>query len=170
MTPMHNVHSPSVGVNELDELDLHILLLLLQILLEGSLLVLRENLVAAMDQIRKEEFIAKRAKPNVSRRCSFDTITKSLSPIHFRRMFRMNRGSFDKLCDTIALKVGDSVFKPENCATDEEGEEDGSSETGRRKRTCFATDALGGSLSGELQVAVMLRLLAGASYLDLLLV
>ena len=86
MTPMHNVHSPSVGVNELDELDLHILLLLLQIL-EGSLLVLRENLVAAMDQIRKEEFIAKRAKPNVSRRCSFDTITKSLSPIHFRRMF-----------------------------------------------------------------------------------
>ena len=82
----------------------------------------------------------------------------------------MNRGSFDKLCDTIALKVGDSVFKPENCATDEEGEEDGSSETGRRKRTCFATDALGGSLSGELKVAVMLRLLAGASYLDLLLV
>ena len=37
-------------------------------------------------------------------------------------------------------------------------------------RTYQATNALGGVLSGEVKLAVMLRLMAGASYLDLLLI
>ena len=94
-------HSSAL-VNQLDELDLSILLLLLQVL-QDSLTVLRENLVAALHHIRKEDLRAKRAKPNVAPRKSFDEIAGVLSPVHFRRMFRMNRCSFDRLCDMAYL-------------------------------------------------------------------
>ena len=154
--------SPSSLVDQLDELDLYILLLLLQIL-EGNLIVLRASLVAAMDLIRKEDLNAKRAKPNVARRRqSFEEISRVLLPLHFRRMFRMNRCSFDKLCECVMFKVGEGVFKSQEWL-------DGSHEEAAT-RTQSATNALGGTLSGELKVAVMLRIMAGASYLDLLLI
>ena len=95
--------SSSSLLKELDKLDLCILLLLLHTL-EGELLVLRANLIAAWDRIRKEEFTAKRAKPNVARRQSFDQIIQVLSPIHFCRMIRMNRCSFDRLCECVNLQ------------------------------------------------------------------
>ncbi len=53
--------SSSSLLEELDELDLCILLLLLHTL-EGEWLVLRANLIAAWDRIRKEEFTSIRAK------------------------------------------------------------------------------------------------------------
>ena len=102
--------STSLSLDHLDDLDLHILLILLQIL-EGSLHLLRANLFAALHQIRKEDFIATRAKPNVAPRKTFHEITDALSPIHFRRMFRMNRDSFNRLCDCITSKLGEDAFK-----------------------------------------------------------
>jgi hypothetical protein len=102
--------SPLSLLKELDELDLCILLLLLHTL-EGELLVLRANLIASMDCIRRESFTAKRAKPKVARRQSFDQIIQVLSPIHFRRMFRMHRCSFDRLCECVNSKVGESTLK-----------------------------------------------------------
>ena len=158
-------HSSSLFIDQLHDLDLHIMLLLLQ-LLEGNLLLLRANLVAALHQIQKEDFIATRAKPNAVRRLSFDQIIQALSPIQFRRMFRMNRGSFDRLCKRIALKVGDSVFKSDQWLSSIST----TTEQDTNRKTHCATDALGGTLSGEVKVAVMLRLMAGASYLDLLLI
>ncbi len=82
-------------VDLLDEVDLYLVLLFLQIL-EGNLIVLRANLEAAIDHIQKDELAAQRAKPNIrAQRESFNDIVKVLSPAHFRRMFRMNRPSFD---------------------------------------------------------------------------
>ncbi len=50
-------------LEELDELDLCILLLLLHTL-DGESMVLRANLIAARDRIRREDFTEKRAKPS----------------------------------------------------------------------------------------------------------
>lgn len=105
--------SPSASslVDLLDEVDLYLLLLLLQIL-EGSLIVLRANLEAAIDHIRKEELAAQRVKPTIrAQRQSFDDIASVLSPVHFRRMFRMTRHSFDRLCERIISKIGEDAFK-----------------------------------------------------------
>jgi hypothetical protein len=159
-------------VDKLDEVDLCLLLLLLQIL-EGNLIVLRANLEAALDHIRKDELAAQRAKPNVpAQRRSFNAIAGVLSPIHFWRMFRMKRASFDRLCKCIISKVGDdAVFKSQewldSCSRDNE---EATTRTSSKRKTQCATNALGGTLSGEVNVAVMLRLMAGASYLDLLLI
>lgn len=175
MHDMMSTLSPSASslVDLLDEVDLCLLLLLLQIL-EGSLIVLRANLDAAIDHIRKDELAAQRAKPTIraQERQSFDDIARVLSPSHFRRMFRMTRSSFDRLCECIISKVGDDVFKSQewldSCVHDYEATM--TTTNSKRMRTQCATNALGGALSGELKVAVMLRLMAGASYLDLLLI
>jgi DDE superfamily endonuclease len=149
-------------IEELDEVDLCLLLLLLH-LLEGELIVLRANLVAALDHIRLAEFNETRAKPSVVQRKTFEEITGVLSPIHFRRMFRMNRYSFERLCECIIFKVGESVFKSQEWMVSVEGQQFAT-------RTNCATDALGGTISGEAKTAIMLRIMAGASYLDLLLI
>jgi hypothetical protein len=73
-----SLNSFSLFINQLHDLDLHIMLLLLQ-LLEGIFLLLRANLVAALRQIQKEGFVATRAKPNVVCRHSFDQVIKHCS-------------------------------------------------------------------------------------------
>ena len=84
----------------------------------------------------------------------------------------MNRPSCDQLCGCIISKVGDAVFKSQewldSCSHDDE--ETTTRTNVKRPRTQWATNALGGTFSGELKVAVMLCLMAGASYLDLLLI
>jgi hypothetical protein len=72
-------------------------------------------------------------------------------------MFRMPRDSFDRLCELIEAAVGRDTFKSELCISERV-----------LPRTNDATSALGGFLSGQFKIAVMLRILAGASYLDLL--
>ena len=104
--------------------------------------------------------MAKRAKPNVARRQSYDQIIEVLSPIHFCRMFRMHRCSFDRLCECVNSKVGESTLKLQEWLL---------SHDATKPSTCHATNALGGILSGEVKIAIMLRVMAGASYLDVLL-
>ena len=106
------------------------------------MLVLRANTAVALDDIRREELLAQRAKPNITtRRKSFEEIIGVLSPKIFHRMFRMNRGSFNKLCDSIIDKKvgGAGVFKSEGWLLSHESRS--TSEATRR-----AIDALGGTL------------------------
>ena len=73
-------------------------------------------------------------------------------------MFRMPRDSFHTLCEHVVSKVGMSVFKPETSIQEKKTQID----------TTEASMFFGGVLCGELKLAVTIRILAGASYLDLL--
>ena len=90
-------------LKELDDLDLCILLLLLHTL-EGEI-ILRANLVAARDPIRREDLTEKRAKPNVARQQSYDQIIQVLSPIHFCRMLRMNWCNFHRVVNVSSPRL-----------------------------------------------------------------
>lgn len=68
---------------------------------------------------------------------------------------------FDRLCECIIAKVGETSFKSQEWLLSREA---------TKPPTYHATNALGGILSGEVKIAIMLRLMAGASsYLDVLL-
>jgi hypothetical protein len=71
----------------------------------------------------------------------------------------MTRNSFHTLCETITAKIGEDLFKSEEWLI---------SEARKPKRTDRANELFGGPLPGEIKVAIMLRILGGASYLDLL--
>jgi hypothetical protein len=64
-------------------------------------------------------------------------------------------------------KVGNGVFKSDHWQRSVT--KDNHNSTTRRTTHC-TTDALGGTLSEEVKVAVMLHLMAGASFLDLILI
>ena len=73
----------------------------------------------------------------------------------FRKRFRMEKHSFNKLCSDINDAVGAGAFKSE------------SHELARKKhRLDEAWEVQGGIVSGEIKVAVYLRILSGASCLD----
>jgi hypothetical protein len=76
----------------------------------------------------------------------------------FKRYFRMNRECFNKLCSDISSKVGEEEFRPESSLGRDDDDYRG------------AVKDQGGVVSGEVRVAVCLRLLAGASYLDLMVI
>jgi hypothetical protein len=94
--------------------------------------------------------------PQPSRR-TFHDITQRMSEKAFQRTFRMQRKSFYKLCALIANSIGDVQFKSETCSRD-------------KKNTHNATKFRGGEISGELRLGLLLRLMAGSSYLDLLMI
>jgi hypothetical protein len=68
-------------------------------------------------------------------------------------MFRMPRISFASLFDNIRSKVGKDVFKAHEYLVSRES----------RPTTDAASGALDGILSGEMKVAMMLRIMARAS-------
>jgi len=70
-------------------------------------------------------------------------------------MFRLPWASFYKLCTEIENSVGDHVFKSER-------------KSRLPTKTKGATDFHGGEISRELRTAVYLRMMASASYLDIL--
>jgi hypothetical protein len=77
----------------------------------------------------------------------------------FKRMFRMSKLSFERLCIILCDEVGEEKFRSESYLA-----------TRDVPRTNDATMFYGGYISGEIKVAIALRMLAGSSYLDLLLV
>jgi hypothetical protein len=75
----------------------------------------------------------------------------------------MNRGAFNKLCHSFIDKVGVGVFKSKGRLLSHELRS-------TNEATRCATNALGGTPPGEMKLGIMLlRLLAGASYIDVLL-
>ena len=105
-------------------------------------------------QVNRDNRTNEKEKP---KRKSFSEITNYLSERLFRRMFRIRRTSFFKLCGIIGDKVGDDDFKSEK-------------NTRTPIKTDDATSFRGGEISGELCMGVFLRLLAGSSYLDLFMI
>ena len=98
---------------------------------------------------------------------TFHVFASQLTAKTFRRMFRMSRHAFDRLCDKFIEHVGVYTFRPQSLL-------DG--ETGHGRRACAwrvkcmyhaVTTGAGGLISGETVLAILIRFLAGGSYLDI---
>jgi hypothetical protein len=98
----------------------------------------------------------KKDTPQPSQR-TFHEITQRMLEKTFQRTFRMQQKSFYKLSALIAKSVGEDKFRSETC-------------TRAEKYTHEATEFRGGEISGELRLGLLLRLMTGSSYLDLLMI
>ena len=99
-------------------------------------------------------------------RKSWSRFQYNLSDRQFRRYFRMSRECFECLCEKIKNNAGEQDFKSEIflslCRSGDAG--------GCPRATPFlrAHEVMtGGLISGEIKMALTLRILAGGSYLDL---
>ncbi len=107
-----------------------------------------------LEGLNMEELRESRERPRNRRRSTWTTFSGSFSDRIFRRMFRMSRDSFEELCRLIETNVGEEVFKSEIYLANRAG-----------TATDAARNAVGGFISGEMKVAMTIRLLAGGSYL-----
>jgi len=92
-------------------------------------------------------------------------IADSMSDAKFKRMFRMTRECFSKLCVSIEESIGSNKFKSEVYLNDRYINDQSTNKFTRlqnaNKKHCC------GYISGEVKLGLTLRLLAGASYFDL---
>ena len=147
--------------HEAELLDLSLILITLELItshLHEQQTLLHE-LLAALEknekwEMHKQNREKEKEKP---KRKTFTQITASLRDNQFHRVFRMNRSSFVKFCSVIESQVGEDTFRSERKIHD-------------ANQTEAATNFRGGEVSGETRVAILLRLLAGASYLDLFMI
>jgi len=101
--------------------------------------------------------LAKKRRKKV--RIPWATINERISDRHFRRMFRMTRDCFALLCSTIISKIGEKQFKSEAYID--------AFLKGKDPMYEANTQTTGGYISGEVKLAITLRLLAGGDALDL---
>ena len=106
------------------------------------------------------------SKRKFRKRKSWDQFQRNLTDRQFRRYFRMSRECFEYLCKRIVDNVGEREFKSEeylhNMKFSDEFKDT------KTKNMMSAHEAhQGGFISGEVKLALTLRLLAGGSYLDL---
>jgi len=97
-----------------------------------------------------------RALPREKVRLTFEHFVNNIGAKHFRRMFRMTTDMFQVLCQKISASIGVDQFRSEAYLT---GNQQGQPTTENEQPCPF--------ISGELKVAISLRILAGGSYLDL---
>jgi hypothetical protein len=100
-------------------------------------------------------------------RTSWSRFQTRLTDKQFRRYFRMERECFEYLCQRIIANVGEGEFKSEEYLNELKH---GYVEGVKVKDTNIAnahTHSTGGFVSGEVKLALTLRLLAGGSYMDL---
>jgi len=91
-------------------------------------------------------------------RPTFHQFVETITPSHFKRMFRMPIPTFQALCQKICEKVGPHQFRSEEYLG------------ARRQRRYPSPDPRkqdNAPISGEIKVAIGIRMLAGGSYLDL---
>ena len=129
----------------------------------------RNKLKELYEQRRKQHVSQLRRTASKNRRFrkrqSWTSFQSKLTDTQFRRYFRMERGCFRSLCRKIEEAVGDSEFKSESYLRN--------LRTGavpnsvKQKFDKIHQKTTGGFISGEIKVAMTLRLLAGGSYLDL---
>ena len=101
------------------------------------------------------------------RRIIWSEINDRISDNHFRRMFRMNRNCFKLLCQKIISTVGESKFKSEEyiAAFLVNPYSPLSLQSAKiHNAHCYTS---GGYISGEVKLAISLRLLAGGDAYDL---
>ena len=106
---------------------------------------------------------ARNRTPNTYRK-DWSEYNERVSERMFYRMYRMKRPCFNLLCQKIEKAVGRDVFKSESYI--KELRQQGYSTPKSRMYHCACT-SIGDYIQGELKVALTLRFLAGASYLDL---
>ena len=100
-------------------------------------------------------------RPQKTPYLSWDDFSARLPDAQFRRTFRMGKNEFSTLCSRLCDKVTENVFKPEFLVQQRLFDD---------RRTANASSYHGGLISGEFKVALAIRMLAGASYLDLVLI
>jgi hypothetical protein len=101
----------------------------------------------------REQRRLNRSLPMEKRRVLWTHFCDGVAPTHFRRMFRMKREAFTLLCKAVCEKIGEETFKSEAYLLlyyPQSQQED-----------------IVPKISGEVKVAVSVRMLAGGSYLDL---
>jgi len=106
----------------------------------------------------RHEALLNRQLPKAKTRTSWAEFNQLVSDEHFRRMFRMPRDVFASLCERLCKKVGERVFRPESFLM-----EGGMA----HKKMAAAQQHTGGCMPGEVKAAVLIRILTGGSYLDL---
>ena len=99
-------------------------------------------------------------------RPSWEQVNKGISATHFRRMFRMSRECFNKLCGIIILNVGEDQFKSEAYINEVYRT---NSQSDERAYNIYQAhlNSSGGYVSGEVKLALAIRMLAGGGPLDL---
>lgn len=93
-------------------------------------------------------------------RIKWSVLSANFSDEKFRRTFRMTRECFQQLCFKIERAIGEKEFRSEDYLQDPSNYRDFRLYKSHMIR-------FGGYISGEIKLAITLRLLAGASYLDL---
>lgn len=107
------------------------------------------------------EIAAKRKNKSCIKWSQFNRL---LSNRQFHRYFRMDRACFYQLCKKIEIAVGEDVFLSEKFLKYTINEE---KYEHLKKMNVAHEYSTGGLISGEMKVAITLRLLSGALYLDL---
>jgi hypothetical protein len=120
---------------------------------EMVLITMNLLLLAGKDETRQ----ARKPPEPKAMRPSWHAFESDFSDSLFRRTFRMHKSGFQKLCTVLEDSVGRGVFKSDHFLLND-----------CNTRTTRATDFNGGIICGEIKVALTLRLLAGAAYLDLI--
>ena len=99
----------------------------------------------------------------IHRRRSWTTFKDKLTDRQFRLYFRMSKGLFQLLCDEIVGLVGVSEFKSEEFLNEMINSDDPC----RRSMMVANVATTGGFISGEIKLAITLRILGGCSPLDM---
>lgn len=127
-------------------------------------------LKAFLSKNRLKQFRRRGARNRVFRqRRSWQNFQSLLTNRQFRRYFRMSRECFALLANKIEQNVGAEVFKSEEYLTRLKSDPNFSYALFNKQKNLLAAHehTTGGFISGEVKLAITLRMLAGGSYLDL---
>lgn len=124
-----------------------------------------------LDELLRKQHATSQAKHDAAKnrkcrqRTSWSSFQNRLTNKQFRRYFRMERECFHYLCDRIIANVGEGAFKSEEYLYEMKH---GYVVEDRQANILHAHEhTTGGFVSGEVKLALTLRLLAGGSYMDL---
>ena len=111
---------------------------------------------------RRRRYHAQRRRSR--HRSKWSVVQSELTDRQFRRYFRMNPELFDELCSVIKDLVGEEEFKSEEylsfCLDDDDPNQSNNIAKAHAKST-------GGFISGEVKLAMTLRILGGGSFMDI---
>ena len=121
-------------------------------------LVIITNLIKKKHLSYIHSDIAKNHRRNPDHRLEFSDLVGRTHKRAFRLMFRMNNSCFNAVCSKIESNIGREKFKSEAYLSELE-----EAYTDNKKFNMFTANkkTTGGYLSGEIRVAIALRVLAG---------
>ena len=105
-------------------------------------------------------------KRRIKIRLTWSEVNARISDAHFRRMFRMSRPCFQLLCSKIIRSIGERSFKSQ-AYLDAFLSEENVIPSSLYNIYKAHEKTSGGFVSGEVKLAITIRMLAGGSALDL---